>query len=148
MNLYLSKKADEWVPANRWIVSLSNGETVFEDIRRMNPTWERLQEYCVLNGLSITGLRAQVDGLEAKMPKGQEGYIQKKKMWATGGTSGKCLCIGYTQGGLALIDELGEDRSSRRVYCSDPQEPWTIYRTDIRKKRNEERIKLHATSES
>lgn len=134
-DIVLSKKADKWVPRNRWIASLSNGETIFEDARPLNPAWERLERYCDENNLSITGLRAQVDGLEVKMPKNQEGYIQKKKMWTTGATSGKVLCIGYCQGGLALIDELGEDRSSRRIYCKDPQEPWTIYREDIREKR-------------
>ena len=137
MDIVLSKKVDEWVPKNRWVASLSNGETIFEDIRSLNPTWERLQKYCEQNNLSITGLRAQVAGLELKMPKNQEGYIQKKKMWTAGGTSGKCLCIGYCQGGLALIDELGEDRSSMRIYCRDPEEPWTIYRNDIREKRKQ-----------
>ena len=135
MDLQLSKKADRWVPKNRWVASLSNGETIFEDARPMQPTWERLLIYLDENDLSITGLRAQVAGLEVKMPKNQEGYIQKKKMWTTGATSGKVLCIGYCQGGLALIDELGEDRSSTRTYCRDPEEPWTIYRADIRGKK-------------
>ncbi len=135
MNTFLSKKVDKWVPKNRWVASLSNGETIFEDMRPIKPTWERLLVYLDENNLSITGLRAQVLGSACKMPKNQEGYIQKKRMWTTGATSGKVLCIGYCQGGLALIDELGEDKSSRRIYCKDPEEPWTIYNAKIRKKR-------------
>ena len=56
-------------------------------------------------------------------------------MWTTGATSGKCLCAGYSQGGLAVIDEVGADRSSRRIRCLDPGPPWTIYSAKVRKMR-------------
>jgi len=138
MEIALSRSADKFVPKNRWIASLSNGETIFEDARRgAQPTWVRLKEYLEENGLSITQLRVQIGGLEVKLPKNQEGYIQKKKIWSTGATSGACICVGYAQGGLAMIHELGADKSSRTKYCKDPGEPWTIYRADIRKNRNE-----------
>ena len=133
--IILSRRVDEYVPENRWVASLSNGETIFEDVRPINPTWERLAEYVIQKNLSITSMRIQVAGLTLNVPKNQEGYIQKKKMWTTGATSGKCLCAGYSQGGLAVIDEVGEDKSSRRIRCLDPGEPWTIYRLDVRKKR-------------
>jgi len=133
----LSRSVDEFVPFNRWIASLSNGETIFEDRRKMKPTWERLKEYIEANNLSITQLRAKVGRGELKLPKGnQEGYIQKKKAWSTGATGGICICIGYVQGGRAVIHELGSDMSSRSIYCEDPGEPWTIYRRDIREKKS------------
>ncbi|MBU2061947.1 MAG: hypothetical protein KKH44_08905, partial [Bacteroidetes bacterium] len=87
------------------MASLSDGETIFEDCRPINPTWERLAEYVALRDLSITQLRVQIGGLEMKLPKNQEGYIQKKKAWTTGATGGCKLCVGYVQGGLAAIHE-------------------------------------------
>ena len=96
MNYYLSKSADEFVPPNRWIASLSNGETIFEDKRPIEATWVRLTQYVKDKGLSITGFRIQfANGLEVKMPSGQQGYIQKKKAWLTGGGGGVKWCVGY-----------------------------------------------------
>jgi len=136
MDYYLSKSADEFVPQNRWVVSLSNGETIFEDSRPIAPTWARLAEYVEENGLSITGFRVQFkNGLEVKIPSGQEGYIQKKKAWITGGTGGVKWCVGYCQGNRALIHEVSSDKDSRSIYCEDPGEPWTIYKKEIREKR-------------
>jgi len=136
MEIALSRSADKFVPKNRWIASLSNGETIFEDSRKDRPTWQRLSEYLEENDLSITQLRVQIGGLEVKLPKNQEGYIQKKKIWSTGATSGACICVGYAQGGLAMIHELGSDKSSITRYCKDPGEPWTIYRADVRSRRS------------
>jgi len=133
----LSKSVDEFVPDNRWIVSLSNGETIFEDKRPIEPTWARLAKYVKDNRLSITGMRVQFkNGLEVKMPAGQEGYIQKKKAWVTGGGGGIKLCVGYCQKGNALIHEVSMDGDSRSLYCKDPGEPWTIYKKEIRDKKN------------
>lgn len=132
--VYVTKKVDENVPPNRWIASLSNGETIFEDCKPDEPiAWERLASYVVENDLSITQLRVQFqNGSEVKLPAKQEGYLQKKKVWSTGSVGGACYCIGYVGGGLSLIHELGPDMSSVTKYGDDPGEPWTIYRKDIR----------------
>jgi hypothetical protein len=133
--MILSKSVDEFVPPDRWIVSLSNGETVFDDTRPIEPTWVRLAEYVKANNLSITGLRVQFkSGLELKLPSGQAGYIQKKKAWCTGASGGIKLCVGFTeQNGNSVIHEVSADGDSHSVYCKDPGEPWTIYRSDLRK---------------
>ncbi len=130
--ILLSKKVDKWVKPNKWVVSLSNGETIFEDSRPISSTWERLAEYTKKHNLSITQLRVQIAGLEMKRPKGTEGYIQKKKAWTTGATGGCYLCVGYVDNGLALIHELGSDRSSNTIYTTDPGEPWVIYNSKTR----------------
>lgn len=136
--IVLSRKVNEFVPKSRWIVSLSNGETIFEDYRvNEEPAWERLALYVEANSLSITGMRVQFEsGLEIKLPSGQEGYIQKKKAWCTGQTSGLLLCVGYTQGNISMIHEASSGGDSVSKIGPDPGEPWTIYRKDIRESKH------------
>lgn len=128
----LSRSVNKFVPKNRWIASLSNGETIFEDvIEGQPPAWERLALYVRENKLAITMLRAQIGGLEVSLPANQEGYIQKKKIQSTASWTQKSLCIGYSQGGLALIHYLGADKSSFTEHgVKDPGPPFTIYRHD------------------
>ncbi|TFH24742.1 hypothetical protein E4G67_01705 [Candidatus Bathyarchaeota archaeon] len=135
MDYGLSKKVDETVPVVRWIASLSNGETIYENVIKDEiPAWERLSKYVEDHDISITNLRLQIAGTEVKLPAGQQGYIQKKVAWTVGGTiNGLRLCIGYVQNGLALIYEVDENRGSRTQRTVDPGEPWTIYHADIRR---------------
>lgn len=136
----LSRRVDEFVPKDRWVVSLSNGETIYDDRRPgISPAWQRLAEYVEANDLSITSMRLQIRGVEIKLPSGMDGYIQKKKAWGTtDGTSGVKLCVGYVTQGLSLIHEVDSGGDSRTIrpgdkeYKGDPGEPWTIYRKDIR----------------
>lgn len=134
MNYRLSRKVDADVPKERWIASLSNGETIYENnFKDELPAWERLGQYCEDNDLSITSLRLQIAGTEVKLPSGQQGYIQKKIAWTVGGTTGGLRrCIGYSQDGLALIHEVDNQRGSRTQRTVDPGAPWTIYRADRR----------------
>jgi len=129
-DIILSKRVDKFVPKNRWIASLSNGETIFEDNRAgLGSAWERLAEYLKQNKLSITKLRLQLGPLEVPIPDHQEGYIQLKKFWSTGAESDLCYKIGYVQGGLALIHEVSS-RGFSRTYrgVPDPGAPITIYK--------------------
>lgn len=138
MDIYkLSRKVDIDVPKNRWIASLSNGETIYEDEKKGEvPAWARLAQYCEDKELSITNLRLQIAGTVVKLPSGQQGYLQKKVGWSLSGViSGVRQCIGYAQDGLALIYEVDIQRGSRTLRTTDPGEPFTIYRTDIRKKK-------------
>lgn len=126
--IVLSKKVNKHVPKDKWIASLSNGETIFDDHREgLPPAWERLGQYVRSNGLSITNLRLQIGGLEVDLPSNMDAYIQKKKVQSTGTWTKFNICIGYAQGGKAMIHELGSDRSSCTKMCDDPGEPWTIY---------------------
>ena len=134
MPVVLSRRVNEFVPKSRWIASLSNGETIFEDLRdEEEPAWERLRRYVEEEGLSITNLRAQFEsGKSVPLPAGQEGYVQKKKAWFTTGAAGVLLCVGYIQKGKAGIHEAANDGDSVFRIVSDPGEPWSIYRKDIR----------------
>ena len=126
--IILSRKINEFVPKNRWIVSLSNGETIFEDYRdNEEPAWKRLALYVEANDLSITGMRVQFEsGLKIKLPSAQEGYIQKKKAWCTGQTSGLLFCIGYVQGDISMIHEASSGGDSVSNIVADPGPPWSI----------------------
>jgi hypothetical protein len=148
MDYGLCRRVDATVPESRWVASLSNGETIYENNRKdLLPAWERLGEYCRDHDLWVTNLRLQIAGHqeEVKLPSGQQGYIQKKIAWTVGGTIGGVRhCIGYVQNGLSLLYEVDVKRGSRTIrpgddgYRGDPGEPWTIYRLDERK--------AHATS--
>ncbi len=132
--IVVSKKVNEFVPRSRWIASLSNGETIYEDYRKdEDPAWERLAEYVEQEDVSITLLRVQFEsGKTIKLPAGQEGYIQKKKAWTTGGAGGVMLCIGHAQQGRCLIHEASNDGDSVSIYGADPGAPWTIYSKKVR----------------
>jgi hypothetical protein len=133
----LSRKVGPEVPKDRWVASLSNGETIYEDeLKGEVPAWERLAMYCEDFDLSITGLRLQIVNTEVKLPSGREGYIQKKVAWTLSGVIGGVRkCIGYAEKGLALIYEIDTSNGSKTLRGKDPGEPWTIYRADIRKAR-------------
>lgn len=133
MDYALARSVDSSVPKERWVASLSNGETIFENhVKGRGPAWQRLADYCVANGLSVTNLRLQIAGVEIKLPANQEGYIQKKVAWTNMVQQGVRKCIGYAQGGLSLIYEVSSDKDSMVIRGKDPGQPWTIYRKDIR----------------
>lgn len=54
---------DTWVFSTRWIVELSNGETVWQDDGRPDveeeSAWVRLKNYCELNNLFIVSMRVE-----------------------------------------------------------------------------------------
>lgn len=132
MTDFLTRQLTEDVPKDRWIASLSNGETIFEDdTKGQLPAWVRLASYVKENKLAITNLRLQVSGQEISLPSKQEGYIQKKRMQSTGGFSILSKCIGYCQGGQSMVVMAGADMSSETRYEPDPGPPATIYRHDI-----------------
>lgn len=128
MSSIVTKRVTEYVPRNKWIASLSNGETIFEDnIPGEISSWNRLRDYVKENNLSITRLRLQLGALEVTVPPSKQGYLQKKKMISTGGYSKLLRGIGYVEDGKALIHYIGEDRSSATEIEDDPGEPWVIY---------------------
>lgn len=130
--IVLSRQVTEHVPPVRWIASLSNGETIFEDhLPHELASWQRLGDYVKANKLAITKVRVQLNELEVDLPPHQDGYIQKKKIACAGANVSKSICIGHVDSGRAVLHQLGEDRSSVTQYIEDPGPPWTIYRHDI-----------------
>jgi len=128
----LSTKVDSTVPNERWVASLSNGLTIYEDKKKNLPSsWARLAAYCKDVKTYLTNLRLQIAGTEVKLPAGQQGYLQKNVAWSTMTSGGIRKCIGYVQDGLALIHEVDSSRDSRTVRTTDPGEPWVIYKETV-----------------
>lgn len=127
--IYLARSANQFVKPVRWIASLSNGETIFEDHKPgENSAWERLSKYVKANSLSITRLRFQMNSLEVPLPAKSFAYIQKKKFISTGGHSQLQYCIGHVENnGKALVHYVSEDCSSYSEIINDPGAPFTIY---------------------
>lgn len=132
-NYNLARSVNSKVPKERWVASLSNGETIHENhVEGFPSAWERLKAYCEDNNLSITNLRLLIANTEVKLPSGQEGYLQKKIAWTNMVLGGVRKCIGYVQNGLSLIYEISSDGDSIVRRGKDPGEPFVIYRKDIR----------------
>lgn len=127
----LCKRVTKDVHKDRWIASLSNGETIFEDkMKGVLSTWKRLGIYVKENKLAVTNMRLQIGGRHVELPSHREGYIVNGKVQSTGTWTRYNVCIGYAQGGLAMIHEVDANGASHTVYCKDPGEPFTIYRHD------------------
>jgi len=115
----VSKSVNQYVPHNRWIASLSNGETIFEDVREGKPnSWLRLQEYIRENGLRITQLRHQISQRRqhtgnTTLKKNADGYVHLKKIGVNDqGDEHRAYGIGYVEGNVAYIIWQTDDRKS------------------------------------
>ncbi len=127
MSLVALNTKDWEVPTNRWIASLSDGTTVFEDVRSgESAAWKRLGEHVRARGLSITGLRLQAHGrhvnaLPVRNDAGNvqvSGYWQMKRMsklMLNGGSlpEHQDYGIGYVQGGSVHIVWLCQDGTTQ-----------------------------------
>jgi hypothetical protein len=99
MTLAFNSRHPNVEKGNRWIASLSDGTTVFEDkTPKLKSSWRRLQDYVKLHGLNITNLRLEAYGkfvklLNYRTDDGKvqiDGYWQSSKMGAWfGGASGE-----------------------------------------------------------
>jgi hypothetical protein len=101
-------------PTDRWIASLSDGNTVFEDHTPGEPAaWKRLRQYLKANRLQITNLRLEVYGQATTMVSkkdGAEGYwhcngisgISGHAEWASRG-------VGYIKDGKVIITWIRDD---------------------------------------
>lgn len=115
----VAKKITPNVPHNRWIVSLDNGETIFEDIIEGKPVaWERLKEYLKDNDLRITQLRHQITNRRQNpgnttLKKNADGYVALKKIGVNDqGNVTRSYGIGYIESGKAYIIWQTDDRTS------------------------------------
>ena len=127
--IVLSRKADEFVGRNRWIASLSSGETIFEDTRKNEPpAWKRLGDYCRENSLAITKLRIQFGHLEVDIPANALGYVAKKKFISSCGISQLLWGCGHIdEHGQTLLHYIAPDGTSFTRIEADPGEPYAIY---------------------
>lgn len=108
--------------AARWIASLSDGTTVFEDLTPNEPSaWQRLSAYVKLHGLKITNLRLEAYGRrivlvpyrDANDQPQLNGYWHSKRYDAllcdSGVFEGKACGIGYLKGSDIFITWVAEN---------------------------------------
>lgn len=130
-------KPSEDPKASRWIASLSDGTTVFEDvIPGETSAWRRLSDYVKVHNLKITNLRLEAYGLQiVLLPyRGEDKTPQINGYWHSKGI-GVLLCdegifegqargIGYLKGLEVIItwvSESGNIKQEIRPYVKgDP----------------------------
>lgn len=117
---------DAHVPADRWIASLSDGRTVFQDVTpRKTSAWRRLQKLIQETDTTLTGLRLQAGGRMVTMPPAKEvdgywwasrlqaavGHGVNQQRWSQG--------VGYIKDGMIHITWVNPDgvaESEERPY--------------------------------
>lgn len=108
--------------ATRWIASLSDGTTVFEDVTPLEPSaWLRLRDYIALHSLKLTNLRLEAYGRRVLLVPYKDGdgnpqingYWHSKRMHAlltdSGVFEGKDCGVGYVKGREVIITWVHED---------------------------------------
>jgi len=113
--------------ASRWIASLSDGTTVFEDVTPGEQSaWLRLKTYIDLHGLKMTNFRLEAYGRSValvpyKDAKGNSqinGYWHSKQLnallHAGGVTEATCKGIGYIKGKHVFVTWVLQDGAIRQ----------------------------------
>lgn len=108
--------------ATRWIASLSDGTTVFEDVTpNESSAWLRLSDYVDKQKLKVTNLRLEAYGRRVLLVPYKDadgnsqvnGYWQSKRLNAiltdVGCAEGHERGIGYLKGREIIITWVGED---------------------------------------
>lgn len=100
MSIFVATSVHETTPQIRWMASLSNGETIYEDERTDLPkrAWERLKEYIKEQNVSITNLRLQRGADIIEVPANQKGYCCGKKIQVIappGSQTFNWKCVGW-----------------------------------------------------
>lgn len=117
MTLAFSSKHPH-VQQNRWIASLSDGSTVFEDkTPGLKSAWIRLSDYLRSNNLAITNLRLECYGQRITLipaREGIDGYWQSSKICSM--LNGPVVefywrGVGYIKDGMIHITWVGQDGS-------------------------------------
>lgn len=134
MTLAFNSRHPHVKKGNRWIASLSDGSTVFEDkTPGLESAWTRLKKYVQLHGLEITNLRLEAFGrfvklLSYRTDDGRvqiDGYWQSSRIGAFFGAFTDEVSwrgIGYIKGGEAnviWIDDKGSITHELREFKSD-----------------------------
>ncbi len=118
--------------ASRWIVSLSDGTTVFEDVTpRERSSWMRLRDYIEQHKLKVTNLRLEAYGRTVHLIPYKDnedrpqinGYWQSKQMnsllTAQGVVEVQCRGIGILKAKqlwITWVDQSGVTRQEIRDY--------------------------------
>jgi len=120
--------------ASRWIASLSDGSTVFEDVTPGEKSaWLRLKDYVEMHKLKVTNLRLEAYGRNVILVPYRDGdgnaqvngYWHSKQlnalMHASGVTESECRGIGILKNKevwLTWVHDNGTTRQEVREYTS------------------------------
>lgn len=104
-DIVLTRKVTEHVPNDRIILSLSNGETIFEDnIPQLPSFWLRLKDYIEQTGVKIVKFRYQSKayGLQEFPPNLPYYYYMKRQYAIVGSTAMQDIKIGCSKDGKTI----------------------------------------------
>lgn len=105
-----------------WIASLSNGQTVLESNHHDNDTdpWQSLIAWCKENGICITQMRLQYNGITSIAMGDADGYVQLKRyrIRDPGGHSTLCHGIGSVIKDTVFITWMNANGDSWQDICS------------------------------
>lgn len=126
---------DTWVHSTRWIVELSNGETVWQDDGRPGmeeSAWVRLKNYCEANDLKIKNLKLKFrNNMPDVVYEGGDFFFSKLLRASFISSKGTAkndhfYLIGVTEGDKVHIDKwlvpalvVEESFERDRVDCED-----------------------------
>lgn len=120
MNYIATNTKDFNVPKDRWIATLSDGTTIFDDIGPPGTVsaWRRLKAYLANASLFITSLRLQAFGQDLLLPASAEGYWYSKRAnilvnFMGSNSSGGDIAIGYVAEGHIHISWACQDGTVR-----------------------------------
>lgn len=145
MTLAFNSKHPHVREGDRWIASLSDGTTVFEDITPGDRTaWRRLADYVNTQKLHVTKLRMEYGGQQIDLVPYRDaegnpqirGYWQARKMmkFVSGGIIVELQArgIGYVSGNnicITWVSEHGQVRAEVRQF--DPTKQGAILNDEI-----------------
>jgi len=114
MDYQLSFAVDDRVPHARWIASLSDGKTVYEN-RIPDPnlrlSWMRLRNYLKDSKLSLTRLRFQAGNKTTNIPKADAYMVFHKLIKGLGPFEQHFACVGALTGEILHVWSFGPDGS-------------------------------------
>jgi hypothetical protein len=129
---------DPYVQADRWIASLSDGSTVFEDkIPGRKSAWFRLADYLKDKNLSITNLRLEAYNQRITLvssKNGADGYWQASKIATLLNGPPTEFCwrgIGYIQNNQVHITWIGQDGSITHEVRSSENDVGVIFNSTV-----------------
>ena len=109
MSVFVSKEFDTYINVYAdnnplWIVTISNGETIYQDDGRPNiepaSAWVRLKKYCEENNLYITNMKVRNKSHVEDVGSDYDGYFFCKSAGALmfGDTTQHSFVLGFLEG--------------------------------------------------
>jgi hypothetical protein len=91
----------------RWIATLSDGRTAYDNNREDVSTWSELHDFCYANGIWITKLYAHFRSNYIHLPSGKEGYFFTRSVLGSlmEGSNTYYFLLGYIEDNVVKIQK-------------------------------------------